>query len=297
VQLVQAIVLGVLIGGVYALMASGLTLVFGVLHVINVAHGAFLILVAMLTWWLWSTTGIDPILTALVTTPLMFGAGWLLHRTVVARIRGSSASMSVLLTFGIALAIEGVLNVTAGNKFRSATPAYFQESYFVTIPGGAAIALPKPHVYGFLTALLVLGLLYVVLTRTWTGRAIRATAQNPTGAALVGVGAAGTAALAFAIGAATTGVGGSILSVLYPFFPASHYDWISRLLGIIVLGGLGSLPGALVGALVLGLAETLTATYVSLQWSTLVFYVVIMAVLLVRPQGLFGSRLREDAVT
>jgi branched-chain amino acid transport system permease protein len=83
--------------------------------------------------------------------------------------------------------------------------------------------------------------------------------------------------------------------VLYPFFPASHYDWISRLLGIIVLGGLGSLPGALVGALVLGLAETLTATYVSLQWSTLVFYVVIMAVLLVRPQGLFGSRLREDA--
>jgi branched-chain amino acid transport system permease protein len=291
-QLVQALVLGVLIGGVYALMASGLTLVFGVLHVINVAHGAFLILVAMLTWWLWSRTGVDPILISLVTTPLMFGAGWLLHRTVVARIRGSSASMSVLLTFGIALAIEGVLNVTAGNRFRSATPAYFQESYFV---GG--IALPKPHVYGFLTALLVLGVLYVVLIRTWTGRAIRATAQNPTGAALVGVGAAGTAALAFAIGAATTGVGGSILSVLYPFFPASHYDWISRLLGIIVLGGLGSLPGALVGALVLGLAETLTATYVSLQWSTLVFYVVIMAVLLVRPQGLFGSRLREDAVT
>jgi branched-chain amino acid transport system permease protein len=291
-QLVQALVLGVLIGGVYALMASGLTLVFGVLHVINVAHGAFLILVAMLTWWLWSRTGIDPILSSLVMTPLMFGAGWLLHRTVIARIRGSSASMSVLLTFGIALTIEGVLNVTAGNRFRSATPAYFQESYFI-----AGIALPKPHVYGFLTALIVLGLLYVVLTRTWTGRAIRATAQNPTGAALVGVGAAGTAALAFAIGAATTGVGGSILSVLYPFFPASHYDWISRLLGIIVLGGLGSLPGALVGALVLGLAETLTATYVSLQWSTLVFYVVIMAVLLVRPQGLFGSRLREDVAT
>ena len=288
-QLLQAVVLGVLIGGVYALMASGLTLVFGVLHVINVAHGAFLILVAMLTWWLWSTTGIDPILTSSVMTPLMFGAGWVLHRTVVSRIRGSSASMSVLLTFGIALAIEGVLNVTAGNKFRSATPAYFQESFFI---GG--IALPKPHVYGFLTALVVLGLLYVVLTRTWTGRAIRATAQNPTGAALVGVGAAGTAALAFAIGAATAGVGGSVLSVLYPFFPASHYDWISRLLGIIVLGGMGSLPGALVGALVLGLAETLTATYGSLRWATLVFYIVILAVLLFRPQGLFGTRLRED---
>ena len=107
----------------------------------------------------------------------------------------------------------------------------------------------------------------------------------------------GTAALAFALGTASAGVGGSILSVLYPFFPASHYDWISRLLGIVVLGGMGSLPGAMVGALVLGLAETLTATYGSLRWSTLVFYLVIMVVLLVRPQGLFGARLREDGVT
>jgi len=101
-------------------------------------------------------------------------------------------------------------------------------------------------------------------------------------------------ALAFALGSSTAGVGGSILSVLYPFFPASHYDWISRLLGIIVLGGMGSLPGALVGALVLGLAETLTATYGSLRWATLVFYLVILAVLLFRPQGLYGTRLRED---
>ncbi|HEX5495399.1 MAG TPA: branched-chain amino acid ABC transporter permease, partial [Mycobacteriales bacterium] len=156
------------------------------------------------------------------------------------------------------------------------------------------LSLPKPQVYGFVAAVLVLVALYLVLTRTWTGRAIRACSQNPSGAALVGVGAASTAALAFALGAATAGVGGSVLSVLFPFFPASHYDWISRLLGIIVLGGMGSLPGAMVGALVLGLAETLTATYASLAWSTLVFYLVIMAVLLVRPQGLFGTRLRED---
>jgi branched-chain amino acid transport system permease protein len=246
----------------------------------------------MITWWLWKHTGIDPILASVITTPMMFAFGWILYRAVIVRIRGATPSMSVLLTFGLALTIEGVLNLTAGNKFKSATPSYFEESFRV-----GSIALPKAQVYGFLAAVVVLAALYVVLTRTWTGRAIRATAQNPTGAALVGVGAAGIAALAFAIGAATTGVGGSILSVLYPFFPASHYDWISRLLGIIVLGGLGSLPGALVGALVLGLAETLTATYVSLQWSTLVFYVVIMAVLLVRPQGLFGSRLREDAAT
>ncbi|MGI5282521.1 branched-chain amino acid ABC transporter permease [Nonomuraea polychroma] len=287
---VQAVALGLLIGGVYALMASGLTLIFGVMRIINVAQGAFLVLVAMVTWWLWNRTGIDPIVASVVTTPMMFGFGWLSYRLLISRIRGSSPSMSVLLTFGFALVIEGVLNLTAGNKFKSAAPSYFEESFRV-----GAISLPKAQVFGFAAAMAVLAVLYYVLNRTWTGRAIRAATQNPSGAALVGVSSAGTAALAFAIGSATAGVGGSILSVLYPFFPASHYEWISRLLGIVVLGGLGSLPGALAGAAILGLAETLTATYGSLGWSTLVFYLVIMAVLLVRPQGLFGTRLREDA--
>src|SRR4051795_8659407 len=111
-QLVQALVLGLLIGGVYALMASGLTLIFGVMNISNVAQGAFLILVAMVTWWLWHETGIDPIVASVVTTPLMFGFGWVVSRLLISRIRGSSASMSVLLTFGFALVIEGILNVT-----------------------------------------------------------------------------------------------------------------------------------------------------------------------------------------
>jgi branched-chain amino acid transport system permease protein len=290
-QLIQAVVLGLLIGGVYALMASGLTLIFGVMRIINIAQGAFLILVAMLTWWLWHETGIDPILASVITAPLMFGFGWVVHRLLISRVSGASSSMSILLTFGFAMVIEGVLDITAGNRFRSATPSYFDESFRI-----GSISLPKAQVFGFLAAVVVLGVLYYVLTRTWTGRAIRAATQNPSGAALVGVGAAGTAALAFALGTATTGVGGSILSVLYAFFPASHYDWISRLLGIVVLGGMGSLPGALAGATILGLAETLTATYGSLSWSTLVFYVVIMVVLLIRPQGLFGAKLREDAI-
>jgi branched-chain amino acid transport system permease protein len=289
-QLIQAIVLGLLIGGVYALMASGLTLIFGVMRIINIAQGAFLILAAMLTWWLWSETGLDPILISLVMAPLMFGFGWVVHRLLISRVSGASSSMSILLTFGFAMVIEGVLDITAGNRYKSATPSYFDESFRI-----GSISLPKAQVFGFLAAVVVLGVLYYVLTRTWTGRAIRAATQNPSGAALVGVGAAGTAALAFALGTATTGVGGSILSVLYAFFPASHYDWISRLLGIVVLGGMGSLPGALAGATILGLAETLTATYGSLSWSTLVFYVVIMVVLLIRPQGLFGAKLREDA--
>jgi branched-chain amino acid transport system permease protein len=290
-QLIQTIILGVLIGGVYALMASGLTLVFGVMHIINVAQGAFLIASALITWELWKLFGLDPLLAALLTTPLMFVLGYLTYRLLLQRLRNSPPSMTVLLTFGLALVIEGVMGVLTRNVFRSVTPSYFNASFNI-----GPFFLPKTQVYGCVAAIVVMGLLYAGLTRTWTGRAIRASSQNIPGAQLVGISAASVAAVTFAIGSATTGVGGSILAVLFTFFPASHYLWISRLLGIIVLGGMGSLPGAVIGALILGIAETMTATYVSLRWATVVFYVVILAVLLFRPQGLLGTRLREDAV-
>jgi branched-chain amino acid transport system permease protein len=286
-QLGQIIILGLLLGGVYALMASGLTLIFGVMHIINVAQGAFLVLAALITWELWKTTGIDPLVTMVITAPLMFAGGYVVYKLLLERLRDSSASMTVLLTFGLALVIEGGMGVVTRNVFRSVTPSYFNSSYNI-----GPFFLPKPQVYGCLAAIAVLGLLYFALTRTWMGRAIRASSQNLDGAQLVGVSATSVAALTFALGASTTGVGGSILSVLFAFFPASHYVWISRLLGIIVLGGMGSLPGAVVGALLLGIAETMTASYISLRWATVVFYLVIMVVLLVRPQGLFGARLR-----
>src|SRR6185436_14996691 len=130
-------------------------------------------------------------------------------------------------------------------------PAYFNQSFTV-----GDLFLPKAQVYGWLVAIAVLAALWLFLARTWTGRAIRASAVNPQGAELVGVNVAAVAAMTFAVGVAVTGAGGSIVSVLYPFLPGSHYVWISRLLGIIVLGGLGSLPGAIVGALLIGIAET-----------------------------------------
>ncbi|HEX9311886.1 MAG TPA: branched-chain amino acid ABC transporter permease [Actinomycetota bacterium] len=288
-HLIQTVTLGLLIGGVYALMASGLTLIFGVMNVINVAQGALLVLAALFTYGLWSGTGIDPLAAILITTPIMFVLGWLIYRLFVFRVRDAPPSTSVLLTFAMAVTLEGVMGVVWKNVFRSVTPSYFNQSFHI---GG--LFFPKAQVYGCIAALVVLVLLYLMLTRTWAGRAIRAASENPGGAQLVGVNVPGVAALAFAIGVATTGAGGSILSVLYSFFPASHYQWISRLLGIIVLGGMGSLPGAFVGALMLGVAENLTQTYVSTRWATVVPYLVILVVLLIRPQGLMGARLRED---
>jgi branched-chain amino acid transport system permease protein len=290
-QFVQAVVLGLLIGGVYALLASGLTLIFGVMDVINVAQGALIILAAFFTWALWKEAGVDPLLGVLVTTPAMFAIGWAIYKLTVQWISGRPASMSVLLTFALALVLEGIMGVVWSTTYHAATPGYFNTSF-----RAAGLYFPKAQVYGCLIAVGVLACLYVLLRATWLGRAIRAVSENVQSARLVGVNARQVAALTFAIGVATTGAGGSIAAVLYPFLPGSHYQWISRLLGIIVLGGMGSLPGAVVGALTLGVAETMTATYISPRWATMVPYAVIMVVLLARPQGIMGSKLREDVV-
>jgi branched-chain amino acid transport system permease protein len=288
-QFIQSITLGLLIGGVYALLASGLTLIFGVMNVINIAHGSFLILAAFFAYSLWHGTGMDPLITVAITTPAMFALGWAIYLLAIRRVRGAPPASSVLLTFSIALVIEGVMGLAWGNTSHTIRPAYFNQSFTV-----GSIFLPKAQVYGALLALAVLAALYVILNRTWLGRAIRASAANSPAARLVGVNVGAVAALTFAIGVATAGAGGSIVGVLYPFLPGAHYQWISRLLGIIVLGGMGSLPGALLGALLLGVAETLTVTYISPAWATAVPYAVIFVVLLARPQGLLGAKLRED---
>jgi branched-chain amino acid transport system permease protein len=290
-QLVQAIILGLLIGGVYALLASGLTLIFGVMDVINVAQGALIIFSAFLTWTLWKDLGLDPLLGVLVTTPAMFVVGWLMYKLTIQWISGRPASMSVLLTFALALVIEGAMGLIWSTTYHAATPSYFAESFHL-----GDFYFPKAQVFGCVIAAGVLTALYVLLTMSWLGRAIRAVSENVSSAALVGVNARTVAALTFGIGVATTGAGGSIASVLYPFLPGSHYQWISRVLGIIVLGGMGSLPGAVVGALALGVAETLTTVYISPRWATMVPYAVIMVVLLARPQGIMGVKLREDVV-
>jgi branched-chain amino acid transport system permease protein len=291
IQLVQNLTLGLLLGGVYALVAGGLTLIFGVMRVINIAHGALLILAAFLAYTLWSELGIDPLLGALITTPVIGAVGWITYQLVVAPIRTAPMASTVLLTFGLALVIEATMGTIWGNNSTAIRPGYADESFTV-----AGFFLPKAQVYGGIVAMLVLVTLVLVLAKTWLGRAIRAAAVNPGGAELVGIKVSSVSALVFAIGVAAAGAGGAIVGILYPFVPGSHYQWIARLLAIVVLGGMGSLNGAIIGAMMFGIAETLTAAYVSPSWATAVPYAIVFAVLLIRPQGLLGSRLREDAV-
>jgi branched-chain amino acid transport system permease protein len=290
-QLVQNLLLGLLLGGVYALVASGLTLIFGVMRVINIAHGAFLVLAAFLTYSLWQGLGIDPLLAILVTTPVVFALGWVTYKATIAPLRRAPMASTVLLTFGLALVLEAVMGTVWGNESTAIRPSYANESFTF-----AGLYLPKTQVYGGLVAIVVLAGLGLLLTRTGLGRAIRAAASNPDGAELVGIKVAAVAAMVFALGIAAAGAGGAIVGVMYPFVAGAHYQWIARLLAIVVLGGMGSVTGAILGAAVFGVAETLTAAYLSPSWATAVPYAIVFVVLLARPQGLLGTRLREDAV-
>ena len=284
---VQTLIVGVLVGGVYALMSSGLTLIFGVMRVINVAHGAFLILGAYITYVLFQRFHLDPMISILITIPLLFGFGWVLQRYMLSRIE-SPEQTSVLVTFALALVLEGLMGVVFQTTFRSVKPSYATEALVF-----ATYRFPVTRLMGFGVALLILLLLNLILQYTNLGRAIRATIQDPRAAQLVGINTAIVSAFTFALGVSTAAAGGSLLSMIYSFNPSSQADWIAKTLSIIVLGGMGSLPGALVAALILGVTEQLTAIVITLYWSPIVFYFFLFFTLIVRPQGLLGEIIRE----
>ncbi len=287
--LIQTIILGLLVGGVYALMSSGLTLIFGVMRVINVAHGAFLILGAYLTYWLFQLTGLDPILSIVLTAPVLFLIGWGVQRYVLSRLENPEKS-SVLVTFALAITMEGLMGTFWKTTMRSVKAEYASEVIkFMTY------RIPLTRLIGFGAALLVLLILYLILQHTNLGRAIRATIQNPSAAELVGVNIQVVSAMTFGIGIATAAVGGSLLSMIYSFNASSQTDWITRVLSVIVLGGMGSLPGAFIAAIILGVMEQLTAVTVTLYWSPIVFYLFLFLTLIFRPQGLMGEIVREKA--
>ena len=288
---VQACILGLLTGGVYALMASGLTLAFGIMRVINVAQGALIVLGAFLSYTLFTRFQIDPFVGIFVIAPAMFVLGVCLQLAFLRVLReGEREELSLLVTWAIALGIEGVLSYVYDTTYRSTNTGYANRSWDV---GG--FLFPEVRVFAFALSIGIIALLYVVLARTRFGRSVRATVQNPVSARLLGVDAARVSAIGFGLSAATAAAAGAVFGIVFSFNPGSHYDLISRLLTIIVLGGLGSLGGAVLAALFMGTAEAVFQVEISPTWSPLTFFVLLIAILLVRPQGLFGVAARGSA--
>jgi branched-chain amino acid transport system permease protein len=284
----EAAVLGVLTGGVYALMASGLTLIFGVMRIINVGHGALVVLGAYLSFAASRSLGLDPFLTLVITMPMMFLLGVVIQTIFIRPLKTDREALSVLVTYALALGIEGLLGYFFSSNYVQLKAWYDTASFPI---GGFRITYV--YVYGFALCLGILGVMFLVLYRTTFGASIRATMLNRTAAQLIGIDVDRVSAVAFGIGMATAAAGGVVFGITTAFNPGSHYDLISRLLTIIVLGGLGSLRGAIVAALIMLVSEDITAVVISPVWATFVFFVILVAVLLVRPQGLYGVRVRD----
>jgi branched-chain amino acid transport system permease protein len=269
-------------------MASGLTLAFGIMRVINVAQGAMIILGAYLSYSAFTVLHIDPFLSILLITPLVFALGVTLQLLFIKPLRTDEREeLSLLVTWAIALGIEGVLSILYHTTYRSTITKYANNSWRI---GGYHVS--EVRVFAFAISIAFLVLLYLLLTRTRFGRAIRATVQNPVSAALLGIDERRIAALGFGLSVATAAAAGAVYGLVFPFNPGSHYDLISRLLSIVVLGGMGSLGGAVIAALFMGIAESVLAATISPTWSSFTFFLVLIVILVVRPQGLFGVRER-----
>ena len=285
-QIYEAVADGILGGGVYALMAVGLTLIFGVLDIINIAQGILVVLGAYLSYVLSVHLHIDLFVGLLITVPVMFVIGVAIQWLFIRPLRGRDrASMSLLAAYAVALIIEGVLYRIFGPGFVVLRASYVYASVHLF-----GFYLSDIYLYGFVLAVACVAALYLLLYRTKFGRSVRATMQDQTAARLIGVDVNRVAALTFGIGVAVTAIGGMMFGATSGGFnPNSGYDLISRLLAIIILGGLGSIGGALAAAVFMTTAESLVDIW-SPDWAVVVFYVALVLVLTVRPAGLFGRR-------
>ena len=282
-MVLQLVVSGLLAGGLYALVALGLSLIFGVMRVINVAHGALLMLGAYTTYWLFALFGLNPFLSLLVSVPMLFVVGAVLQKLFVHRVVDAPELSSLLLTFGISIFIANVAMLAWSSDYRSVE---FLTGSFIL----GQIAVSKPRLISFSVALGLTGLAFLFLHRTKIGKAIRATSQHRDVAQVCGIDVRRIDVITFGLGAGLAGAGGSLVSVMYAVYPEMGLIYVFKSFLVIALGGAGNYPGAFFGGLLLGLVEGLASLFLTAQLSEVIAYILLVVVLLVRPAGLLGGR-------
>ena len=282
----QILILGLLLGGVFALMASGLTLIFGVMKIVNLAHPIMVIWGAFVAYWLFKLYGVDPIVAMPIAAAFMFVVGIVLYKLVYAKEAASAkySELTVLLTFAVALVFDGAASTAFTNTQRVTSPSYATDAFIL-----GDLFIPTAQLYAGICSVVLIGALFAFLQFTRIGYAIRATTQNRTAASLLGVNVAFISLLTFAIGSALAGASGALVSFVFSFFPAKHWEWIAVLMSLVVLGGMGKLVGTVFAAFVLSVIAAFVGTYAGATWSTLTFFLALFVILLVRPQGLFGD--------
>jgi len=282
-MLLQGIVSGLLSGGVYAMIALGMALIFGVMRVINVAHGTLLMLGGFTTYWLFALYGLNPFLSLIVSFPLLFFVGFLLQRFFVARVVGAPELSSLILTFGLSIFITNMAVMSWTSDYRSVE---FLTGSFLLGP----IAISKPRLVTFSFALLITVAAFLFLNKTKIGKAIRATSQHRELAQICGINVRRIDLITFGLASGLAGAGGSLISIMFSVFPEMGRGYVFKSFLVIVLGGAGNYPGAFLGGLILGIVEALTSLLLSAQLSEVTAYVLLVVLLLLRPTGLLGGR-------
>ncbi|GAC1338961.1 MAG: branched-chain amino acid ABC transporter permease [Candidatus Dormibacteria bacterium] len=283
--LVQQLVLGLLLGGVYTGIALGFGLVWGVLNIVNLTHGALVLCGAYITWWLFSTFGIDPFVGLIPAAVVLFGIGYALQRLVINRVIRAPLLFTFLLTFGINLVIVNLLLLIFKADFRSVTPRYAGSGLEA---GG--VTVPFIRLAALAVSLLLALALATVLNRTRVGAAIQAVAADREAAQLVGVDLAHTYALTFAIGAACAGVAGGLISTIQSIAPGSSGQYTLTAFVVVILGGLGRVSATVVGGLLFGLVEILAQSnsHIGAGYSNAIAFGLMVIVVSIRPRGLMG---------
>ena len=279
----QVVVSGILAGALYSIVALGLALIFGVMRVINIAHGTILTLGAYTTFWWFHLLGVNPYVSLLASMPLMFLLGVLLQRTMVARVVDAPELSSLLLTFGISIALVNVAQLAFTSDLRSVE---FLTGSFLVGP----IALSKSRLIAFAFAVAITLLAFWFLQKTKLGKAIRATSQSREVAMVCGINVERIHLFAFGMASALAAAGGSLVAVMVAIQPEMGQVYTFKSFLVIVLGGAGNYPGALLGGMLLGLVEQLSSLFLTAQVSEAVAYLLLVLVLLFRPTGLLGGR-------
>lgn len=279
--LLQLLINGLLAGALYALLAGGLNLIFGVMHVINIAHAEFMLVGAFGAYVLFSVFGLHPLFSLLIIVPAIFVVGYYFQRVLIERVVDRPMLTSLLATYGVSIILINAGLLIFSSDFKSVP--VLQGSFLI-----GDLTISKPRLTAGLISLLLTVGVYLFLERSRLGKAVRAVSEHVHVAQICGIDVRQIRMLTFGLAAAMAGAAGVMLSIIYSFWPGSGVDFIQKCFAIIIIGGMGNFVGALYGGILLGVVESFVGGFISTQWAEAVAYLLLVTVLLVRPTGLKG---------
>jgi len=282
----QPLISGTLTGGVYALAGIGMSLVFGVMNISNFAHGDLMMLGMYLAFFAFTLLHIDPYISLVLIIPISFLFGYMMERIFINKVIHHPHQNQILLTIGLGLIMSNTALLAFTSDPKILTTTYSSSAF--TLLGDVSVSVPL--LLSFLITCAITAILYLFLSKTSTGMALRATSQNREAAQLMGINVAKMSAIAFGIGTALAATAGALIAPTYYIHPLAGHSFLLKAFTICVLGGLGSVVGAGVGGIIIGVVEAMSSTYLSSDWKDVIVFVIFLAVLLLRPQGLFGKK-------